>query len=81
MIDQDFLKTLSSKLAAVVPAAAQARDKLEQDLFQLLQRNLAHLNLVGQEEFKAQVQLLEQAQRRIDELERKIEALEQSRSS
>ena len=77
MIDQDFLKGLSSKLADVMPAASQARQKVEAELYQLLQRSLSQLHIVSREEFQAQLQLLEQAQRRIAELEQKVEALEQ----
>jgi BMFP domain-containing protein YqiC len=76
MIDQDFLKGLSSKLADVLPAAAEARQKVEKDLFQLLQRSLSQLHIVSQEEFQAQVRVLEEAQRRISELEQKLDALE-----
>lgn len=79
MIDQEFLKGLSRKLAAVLPAADQARQKLESELYQLLQRNLAQLDLVSQDEFQAQVRVLEQAQQRIAELERKLDALESAR--
>lgn len=77
MIDQDFLKGLSSKLADVMPAASQARQKVEAELYQLLQRSLSQLHIVSREEFQTQLQLLEQAQRRIAELEQKVEALEQ----
>lgn len=77
MIDQDFLKGLSSKLADVLPAAGQARQKVETELFQLLQRSLSQLHIVSQEEFQAQVKVLEQAQQRITQLEQKIDALEQ----
>jgi BMFP domain-containing protein YqiC len=78
MIDQDFLKGLSQKLAAALPAADQARQSLEHELFQLLQRSLSQLHIVSQEEFQAQVKVLEQAQQRIAELERKIETLEKA---
>jgi BMFP domain-containing protein YqiC len=76
MIDQEFLKGLSSKVADLLPAAGQARQKVEAELFQLLQRSLAQLHIVSQEEFQAQVRILEQAQQRIAELERKLDALE-----
>lgn len=76
MIDQEFVKGLSSKLADLLPAAGQARQKVEAELFQLLQRSLSQLHIVSQEEFQAQVRILEQAQERIAELERKLDALE-----
>jgi BMFP domain-containing protein YqiC len=78
MIDQEFLKGLSRKLADAVPAADQARQKVEAELFQLLQRSLSQLHIVKKEEFEAQVKVLEQAQHRIAELERKVDTLEKS---
>lgn len=80
MIDQEKLKELSRKLADVIPAADQARQKVEAELFQLLQRSLSQLHIVSKEEFQTQVQVLEQAQQRINDLERKIEALENNPS-
>jgi BMFP domain-containing protein YqiC len=81
MIDPAFIKGLSSKLADVLPAAGQARQKVEAELFQLLQRSLSQLHIVSQEEFQAQVKVLEQAQQRISELEQKIDALERRSQS
>jgi len=80
MIDQDFIKGLSSKAAALFPAADKARQQLEGDLQKLLQSSLSKLPLVTREEFQTQLALLERANQRIDELERKLEALENSNS-
>jgi ubiquinone biosynthesis accessory factor UbiK len=80
MIDQDFIKGLSSKAAALFPAADKARQQLESDLQKLLQRSLANLPLVTREEFQTQLALLERANQKIDELERKLDALENTRA-
>jgi BMFP domain-containing protein YqiC len=81
MIDPAFIKGLSSKLADAVPAAGQARQKVEAELFQLLQRSLSQLHIVNKEEFEAQVKVLEQAQQRIAQLEQKIDTLERRSAS
>ena len=70
MIDQEFIKNLSSKAADMFPAAEKARDQLEKDLYQLLQRSFARMQLVTQEA------VLEQANDKIRELEEKVETLE-----
>jgi BMFP domain-containing protein YqiC len=79
MIDQEILKGLSSKLADLLPMASQARQKVEAEMQQLLQRSLSQLHIVSREEFQAQLQILQQAQLRIAELEQKVEALERAR--
>ena len=76
MIDNEFLKSLSAKAAALLPAAGAAREQAEQELFKLLQSALAPLNLVSREEFQAQLKVLEQAQAQISELEARLQALE-----
>lgn len=78
MFDQEFLQALSRKLADVVPGANETRQKVEGELLQLLQRSLSQLHIITKEEFLTQAEVLEQAQQRISELERKLESLEQS---
>ncbi|MEY4642166.1 MAG: hypothetical protein RLZZ227_2160 [Pseudomonadota bacterium] len=77
MIDNDFLQKLSSRAAELFPGAGAAREKLERELYGLLQSNLAKLNIVTREEFVAQTRLLEQALAQMATLEDKIAALEQ----
>ena len=78
MIDQEFLKGLSSKAAGIFPAAEKAKEQIEKDLFQLLQRSLSHLQVVSKEEFESQMEVLDRANQKINELEKKLEAMEQS---
>lgn len=77
MFDNEFLQKLSTRAAALFPAAESARLKLEQDLYALLQSSLSRLNVVTREEFDAQMALLERAQTRMAALELKLEELEQ----
>jgi BMFP domain-containing protein YqiC len=76
MIDADFLRKLSAKAADLFPAAESARQRLEQDLYRLLQGSLARFNVVTREEFDAQARVLQQAQAQITALEAKVAALE-----
>ncbi|MDR0781326.1 MAG: accessory factor UbiK family protein [Pseudomonadales bacterium] len=76
MIDNDFLRTLSTKAATLLPLANEAKEKAERELFDLLHSALKPLNLVSRDEFLAQTQLLARAQTRLTELERRLEALE-----
>lgn len=76
MFDNEFLQKLSARAAALFPAAEAARQKLEQDLYTLLQGSLAKMNVVTREEFDAQLQVLARAQAHIDRLETKLIELE-----
>jgi len=79
MIDQDFIKGLSSKAAEIFPAAEKARQQIEKDLYQLLQRSLSHMQLVSKEEFDSQKVVLDKARQKIDELEKKLENIEKGK--
>ena len=79
MFDNEFLQKLSVRAAALFPAAEAKRRELEQDLYALLQANLARMNIVTREELAAQLQVLERATARIAMLEQKVKELEQQR--
>lgn len=76
MIDNDFLQKLSARAAGLFPAADAAKNKVEQEMYKLLQGSLAKLNVVTKEEFVAQTRLLEQARAQITALEQKMAVLE-----
>ena len=76
MLNPEFLQSLSTKAAALFPAAEAARAKLEKDLYSLLQASLGKLNLVTREEFDHQRTLLDRASARIAELEQRLGKLE-----
>jgi ubiquinone biosynthesis accessory factor UbiK len=81
MIDNDFLQKLSARAAGLFPAADAAREKLERELYGLLQGSLSKLNIVTREEFVAQTRLLEQARAQMAALEEKVAALEKDARS
>ncbi|HEY0964030.1 MAG TPA: accessory factor UbiK family protein [Pseudomonadales bacterium] len=81
MIDNDFLQQLSARAAGLFPAADAARQKLEKEMYGLLQTSLARMNVVTKEEFVAQTRLLEQARSQIAALELKVAALEKANGS
>jgi BMFP domain-containing protein YqiC len=76
MLNQEFLRNLSSKAATLFPAAESARARLEQEIYSLLQTSLGKLHLVTREEFDAQCEVLTRASARIAELEQRLEQLE-----
>jgi hypothetical protein len=77
MLDNEFLRSLSARAAALFPAADAARQKLEQEMYALLQGALGKLNVVTREEFTAQQRVLEKATLQISLLELKLSELEQ----
>lgn len=76
MLNQEFLRSLSNRAAALFPAAESARAKLEQELYALLQTSLGKLHLVTREEFDAQREVLARASARIAELEARLDQVE-----
>lgn len=76
MIDQEFIRKLSQQAAGLLPAAAEARARVEASLQSLLQESLSHLPLASREELLAQREHLERARQRITELEARIAELE-----
>jgi ubiquinone biosynthesis accessory factor UbiK len=77
MLDNEFLRSLSARAAALFPAAETARQKVEQEMYSLLQSTLGKLNIVTREEFDAQQRVLEKATQQITMLEVKLAVLEQ----
>ena len=76
MLDNSFLKDLSDRLVALLPAAESLRDDVRNQIEQTLKKALANLDLLTREEFDAQVQSLERSKQRIEELENLVTELE-----
>jgi BMFP domain-containing protein YqiC len=76
MLDNSFLNDLSSRLAALLPAAENLRDEARTKIEQILKKAFADLDLLSREEFEAQAESLSRAKQRIEELERLIIELE-----
>lgn len=81
MIDTRQLEELAARLSAVMPPGLGAiHRELEENFRAVLQSQLPRLDLVGREEFEAAQQMLATTRARIEELERQIEALEQTQA-
>ena len=77
MLDNSFLKDLSDRLVALLPAAESHRDDVRNQIEQTLKKAFASLDLLTREEFDAQVQSLERSKQRIEELENLVTELEE----
>ncbi len=76
MLDNSFLKDLSDRLVALLPAVESLRDDVRNQIEQTLKKAFASLDLLTREEFDAQVQSLERSKQRIEELENLVTELE-----
>jgi len=76
MLDNSFLKDLSDRLVALLPAAESLRVDVRNQIEQTLKKAFASLDLLTREEFDAQVQSLERSKQRIEELENLVTELE-----
>ncbi len=75
--DPKSLDELARKLADSVPAGLSAlKNDLEQNFKAVLQGGLAKLDLVTRREFDIQAGVLRRSRERLEELERRIAALE-----
>ena len=69
MFNKKFLEDLSGRLSTLLPMAEEVREEMRTKIEQLLKSSFASLDLLSREEFDAQRQSLERAERRIQELE------------
>lgn len=77
--DPKSLDELARKLAEAVPPGLTAlRNDLEQNFKAVLQSGLAKLDLVTRQEFDVQAGVLKRSRERLEELERRVAALEQN---
>jgi BMFP domain-containing protein YqiC len=77
--DSKSLEELARKLAdAVPPGLAALRSDLEQNFKAVLQSGLAKLDLVTRQEFDIQAAVLRRSRERLEELEKRIAALEKT---
>ena len=76
--DPKSLDELARKLAeAVPPGLAALKDDLERNFKAVLQSGLTRLDLVTRQEFDVQAGVLRRSRERLEELEKRIAALEQ----
>ena len=76
--DPKSLDDLARKLAeAVPPGLAALKEDLERNFKAVLQSGLTRLDLVTRQEFDVQAGVLRRSRERLEELEKRIAALEQ----
>ncbi|HEY7752704.1 MAG TPA: accessory factor UbiK family protein [Steroidobacteraceae bacterium] len=79
--DPKSLDDLARKLADSVPPGLTALKRdLEQNFKAVLQSGLAKLDLVTRQEFDIQAGVLRRSRERLEELEKRLAALEQGKS-
>lgn len=75
MFNSKFFEDLSSRLTSLVPLAGDAQAELRTKIEQLLKSSFANMDLLTREEFNAQRNALERAEKRVSELETSIAEL------
>lgn len=82
MLDAKLLDDLAARLGRVLPPGLKGlRSDLEDNFRTVLRANLERFDLVSRERFEAQAALLERTQAKLDALEQRLRALEQSAGS
>lgn len=76
MDNRQFLDSLSRRISELLPKAAELGEEGRTAVRQILQKSLAELNVITQEEFDARDRALQRAQQRVDELEQQVRELE-----
>lgn len=79
MIDNQTINQLSDKITGLLPPGLQ-QVKLDFDarVRRLLQQQLANLEMVSREEFDIQTRVLERTRAKLEAVEARLEALEQT---
>lgn len=77
MIDPKVLDDIASKLSDAIPQSVKnTGDEFAKQAKQILQSQLAKLDLVTREEFDAQTKVLQRTRLMLEELERKLADIE-----
>ncbi len=76
MDNRQFMDSLSRRISELLPKAAELGEEGRAAVRQILQKSLAELNVITQEEFDARDRALQRAQQRVDELEQQVRELE-----
>ena len=78
MADSRTLEDLAARLAQALPPGLKGlRTELEDNFRAILRANLERFDLVSRERFDAQSELLARTQGQLEDLERRLAALEQ----
>ena len=78
MIDNQTINQLSDKISGLLPPGLQqVKADFDARLRQLLQQQLANLEMVSREEFDIQTRVLERTRAKLEAVETRLEELEQ----
>lgn len=79
MSEKRGIEELAERLAAILPPGLKGlRAELEDNFRAILRANMERWDLVSRERFDVQAEVLARAQKRLRELEARIEALEKA---
>ena len=77
MIKSNFLQKLAAELSAALPThAATLKDDFEKSCQTILNKTFTKFDLVSREEFVTQTKVLAKTRQKLEELEKKLQALE-----
>lgn len=78
MINAQIIDEIANKLADAMPqGVTELQDDVEKNVRAVLQNTFTKFNLVSREEFEVQTRVLAQTRSRLEELEKRIDELEQ----
>lgn len=78
MIDAKIIDDLADKMSQIIPPEMKnMHEQMRQQFKQLLQAQLAKMELVTREEFDIQTRVLQKTRQKLSELEQQVAELEQ----
>lgn len=82
MFDPKAIDDIANRLAGAIPPGLNSfKEDLEKNFHAILQSALSKLDLVTREEFEVQKMVLAKTRSKLEDLERRVAAMEQSQSS
>lgn len=85
MLNNTLLKDMANRIAAILPMAEELEGEARSKIEQKLQKTFADMDLLSREEFEAQANALQRAEKRVEdlqttiaELEKRLDGIEQS---